>query len=144
MGIEQLAQLIGGNRRRFAPSTPIIKVLRGHRLDRVWTQLRWRTDNSIPALPKFWREATFWAAWCAFFIMLAAVIAWWRTSDAEILVLPFALAVFIGMAGFIYKELVNPLPCHIVSFRDLSMLIQVGQRDASAKSAHDLSRGAGL
>jgi hypothetical protein len=43
---------------RFAPSARIIDVMRGHGLDRFWTQLRWMTENSIPPLPSFWRGVT--------------------------------------------------------------------------------------
>lgn len=119
-GIQCVANITVGNRLRFAPSTRIIDVMQGHDLDRFWTQLRWMTEHATPKLPAFWRGVTGMTGCLGVLAVIAASIA---TSETFWIISTLLAAVVSYLTAAVYKRFANPLPAHIVTFRDLSTLI---------------------
>jgi hypothetical protein len=122
-GIQSVADNATGNRLRFAPSARIIDVMRGDDLDKFWTQLRWMTEHSIPELPALWRDVTGLTGCLGVLAVMGALAAAWATSNPAWIIAPLLGAVALYMVASAYKHFANPLPSHIVAFRDLSMLI---------------------
>lgn len=126
-GIEQLTG------RRFAPSTRIIDVMRGHDLDEFWAQLHWMTEHSIPPLPSFWRDVTSMSGSLGLLVGIGGFIAAWATSNPMWIVLTILGAFILYVVASAYKRFTNPLPSDIVTFRDLSTLIAQKRNTLSAK-----------
>jgi hypothetical protein len=122
-GIQQVADHINGDCPRFAPSSRVIDVMRGNELDKFWTQLRWITERSIPALPAVWRDVTCFAGCFAVIVVFGGLIATWRTSNPVWAASSLFGGIAIYLTAWLYKRFSNPLPSHIESFRDLSKLI---------------------
>lgn len=131
MGIQQIASRACGKPIRFGPSTRIIDALRGHALDRFWTQLRWTSQISIPALPWFWREITDNAVCIGFLgVLISLILAVCSIGGTTL----FVSAIFVGLLLFVlataFKHLANPLPGDIKTFRDLAIMISKSHFDA--------------
>lgn len=122
-GIRRVADHATGNRLRFPPSARVIDVIRGHDLDSFWTQLRWMTEHSTPELPAFWRNVTGVAGCLGILATAVALIATWATSNPVGIIPTLLVALVCYTLASAYRRLANPLPPHIVTFRDLSMLI---------------------
>jgi len=122
-GIQRIANYTTGNQLRFPPSAQIIDVMRGHDLDNFWTQLRWTTEHATPELPSFWRDVPGVTGCVGVLAMTAALVATWATSNPVWIVPTLLIAVVSYLIASAYKQFTNPLPSHIVTFRDLSMLI---------------------
>jgi len=122
-GIEVVANKTMGRALRFPPSARIIDVMRGHDLDRFWTQLRWMTEHAAPELPSFWRNVTAATDCFAVLAVIAAAIGSWATSNPAWVAQTLLVAVVSYLFASAYKRFTNPLPSNIVTFRDLSMLI---------------------
>jgi len=122
-GIERLAESARGKCQRFAPSDRIIDVMRGNDLDNFWMHLRWMTEHSIPALPSFWRRVTGCAVCLGVLATIAAMIAAWASSNPVWIVPTVVGACVVYAIAFAYKQLINPLPADIVTFRDLATKI---------------------
>lgn len=127
IGIERL---VG---RQCAPSDQIINVLRGHDLDRFWTQLRWMTEHSIPSLPSFWRGVTGMTGCLSILAVVGGEIVAWATSNPILIVPTIAGALALYLIASAYKHISNPLPSDIVTFRDLAMLIARARNTMTAK-----------
>lgn len=123
VGIQRVADNVKGNCRQFAPSARIIDVMRGNDLDNFWTQLRWMIEDAAPKLPACWRDVTSLAGCLAVLGIIGGLIAAWATSDPVWIGPTLVGAVAVYLVASFYKLLKNPLPPHIVSFRDLSILI---------------------
>ena len=122
-GIQVVAGNIAGSELRFAPSTQIIDVLRGHHLDAFWTELRWRTEHATPELPAFWRGVTGVTGCLGIVGVIAVFFVTWLSKVAT-LIIPTVLMAFMSyVIASAYKRFANPLPSHIVTFRDLSNVI---------------------
>jgi hypothetical protein len=130
-GIERLAENVTCRRPRFSPSVKIIDVMRGHDLDEFWMHLRWMTEHAIPALPSFWRGVTFWAGCLGVLATIVALIAAWATSNSEWIAPTLVGACVAYAMAFAYKQVVNPLPADIVTFRDLATRIAGMRRQPS-------------
>lgn len=122
-GIQQVAESLRKDCPRFAPSTRIIDVLRGNNLDQFWMHVRWMTEHAPPALPQFWRNIIFRAGVFSFLVAICGVVATWIGSDPVWLIPAISTSVAMYSIAAFYKEVANPLPSHIVTFRDLSQLI---------------------
>ncbi|MBL8821851.1 MAG: hypothetical protein JNJ77_04625 [Planctomycetia bacterium] len=131
MGLMQTASRVVRVEKRFAPHTPIRDVLKGRKLDKFWTHLRWMTENNIPELPASWRFAchsvglSVLAFILVLFILLVLVKVFanpWLPMAAPV----FAIVVYLY--GKMYLDWVNPLPTSIVTFRDLAMLIDENRK----------------
>ncbi|HQR41585.1 MAG TPA: hypothetical protein PLX97_02850 [Gemmatales bacterium] len=119
LGIQTLAHQEIRGCMPFAPSTPILEVMRGKQLQRFWGQLRWMTSNAIPPLPAFWKRANEFAVWTGLLVFLLGVFSVYATGDAIWISTGFVLAVMLYLAASLYKRLVNPLPTNMLTFRDL-------------------------
>jgi len=122
--------------RRFAPSTQIRDRLRGHRLRRVWTRLRWICYGRLPALEASWRARA--AARCGLIFAVVSVIGlasvlvcihasakivgWYEGMWLVLrMVAPFMAPVLGGLSvSCLAYRLSNPLPSGIRTFRDLA------------------------
>jgi hypothetical protein len=122
-GIQRLAHKSMGKRRRFGPSTRIIDVMQGNDLDRFWSQLRWMTERSTPELSAFWRNVNSTTGCLGVLAVIASLIAAWGTSSPVWIVPTLLIATASYILALTYKRFTNPLPSHIVTFRDLSLLI---------------------
>lgn len=122
-GIQQVAKSLRKDCPRFAPSMRIIDVMRGNNLDQFWMRVRWMTEHAPPALPQFWRDITFLAGNFGFLIAVCGAVAAWIGSDPVWLIPAISISVAVYSIAVFYKEVANPLPSHIETFRDLSQLI---------------------
>ncbi|QDT70864.1 hypothetical protein [Lacipirellula limnantheis] len=122
-GIQQVAKNLRKDCPRFAPSTRIIDVMRGNNLDQFWMHVRWMTEHALPALPQFWRDVTFRAGSFGLLVAVCGAFAAWMFSDLVWLIPTISISVAMYSIAVFYKEVANPLPPHIVTFRDLSQLI---------------------
>ncbi|MFT3883170.1 MAG: hypothetical protein QM703_26405 [Gemmatales bacterium] len=129
-GIEKVAEKVIGER-RFAPSSRIPDVIRGNDLERFWTQLRWMTEDTVPELSGFWRGVTSYALLFGLLVISLGIIGAKITSELYLLVLSPVVAVAVYLLARFYKRLANPLPSHIASFRDLSVLIAESRSKAA-------------
>jgi hypothetical protein len=131
LGIEQVAAKVKNNLRPFPPSARIIDVMRGNDLDNFWMQLRWMTEDSIPKLPAFWRNITFFAGSVSFLAVIGGFIAAYTLSHLSWVIWAVAAAGAVYSSAFDYKWIKNPIPSQIVSFRDLSILIAKARKSAA-------------
>lgn len=122
-GIQHVAHKTTGNQCRFTPSTQIIDVMQGHDLDRFWSQLRWMTEHATPELPASWRNVTSTTGCLGVLAVIASLIATWGTSNPVWIVPTLLIAMASYLLASAYKRVTNPLPSHIVTFRDLSLLV---------------------
>lgn len=122
-GIQLVAHKTMGSRRRFSPSDRIIDVMQGHDLDRFWSQLRWMTEHATPELPAFWRNVTSTTGCLGVLAVVVSLIATWATSNPVWIVPTLLVAAVSYLLASAYKRFKNPLPSHIVTFRDLSLLV---------------------
>ena len=100
------------NGKAFAISTEpqIIDVMRGHDLDRFWTQLRWMTEHAAPELPSFWRNVTAATGCFAVLAVIASLIGSWVTSNPAWAVQTLLVAVVSYLFASAYKRFTDPLP----------------------------------
>jgi hypothetical protein len=131
LGIRRLVKEVAKDGRRFAPSSRIHDVLRGHALDDFWTQLRWMTEDRIPQLPAFWREVTGWAFGIGCLGAIAALVASLTTGNVMYLIASVAMASCGFYAASLYNRWTNPLPPHLRTFRDLCMFVAGLECDAT-------------
>ena len=122
-GIQHVAHKSMGSQPRFAPSTRIIDVVRGHQLDRFWSQLRWMTEYATPELPAFWRNVTATTGCLGGLAVIVSLIATWATSNPVWIVPTLLIATSTYLLAWAFKRFTNPLPSHLVTFRDLSLLV---------------------
>lgn len=123
VSVRNVANKLSDKQLRFPPSARIIDVLRGHELDRFWTQLRWMTEHGVPSLPDNWRGITEATGVLSLIGVVFSLLLAWITGDLTPI---FAMTVSAGLAylaASLYKQRTNPLPPHIETFRDLSLLI---------------------
>ena len=122
-GIQRVAEKATGNCRQFPPSARIRDVMKGRDLDNFWTQLRWMTEQSTPELPLFWRAIT-GVTDCLAILAIMCALATARATYNPVWIIP---TLIVSVASFLiaaaYKRFTNPLPPHIETFRDLSVLI---------------------
>ena len=97
--------------------------MRGHELDNFWRQVRWMTEHMLPELPACWRDATSVTGCLGVAAVVAALILSWATSNPIWIAPTLVLALASYLAASAYKRITNPLPSHIVTFRDLSMMV---------------------
>lgn len=137
--IEAVTRDVVEGSKPFAPSTQIRDRLRGRRLRRVWTRLRWICYGRLPPLEPRWRARA--AARCGLIlgiisvIGLASVLACIHASakivgwhESMSLVLRMAaplMAPVIGglLVSYLAHRLSNPLPSGIHTFRDLAKAV---------------------
>ena len=105
--------------------------MRGNDLDKFWMQLRWMTEDALPKLPAFWRENKGFAGCLGVLAVIGGVIAAWTTSNSAWVRAALFGAVALYLLASIYKRFTNPLPPHIASFRDLSILIAKSRNKAA-------------
>jgi hypothetical protein len=122
-GMQQIAANLPGSKLQFAPSTRIVDVMRGTRLNDFWTRLRWMTENAAPELQRHWRDITFIAGNVGFLTVIGGLFFAWLFSSPVWFALALGASMLIYAAASAYKQTVNPIPRDIVSFRDLSILI---------------------
>lgn len=132
LGIQEVADSVTPGPVRFPPSDRIIEVMRGHRLDRFWSRLRWMTEDSMPELPAFWKNVTEGTVLWSVLAVIGALVAAWATSNPVWIVLTVLGAVASYLAARGYKWLTNPLPPDIVTFRDLAKLVASNRSTATA------------
>jgi hypothetical protein len=108
----------------FAPSTPILEVMRGKQLQRFWRQLRWMTSNAISPLPFWWNAAKAYAVWTGLLVFTLGVIIAYATGEAIWISAGFLLAVILVVVASLYHHLANPLPRHMTTFRHLAKSIE--------------------
>lgn len=153
-GIQQIINDAFNESSYFGPSTKIIDVLRGYKLEYFWSQLDWMTEKRIPKLSSFWRDIELYGFGLFFLGVILAAIPMaithkftdHMTHDFTYYIMMFFVMIMIGSCiGFIggycvdhvtslYKHRVNPLPPELVTFRDLAMLIAEHDCDALEKS----------
>ena len=92
-------------------------------LDNFWSQLSWMTEHSIPELPGSWRGITGMTGCLGILAIAIVLIAAWVTSNPVGIIPTLAAALACYILATAYKRVTNPLPSHIVTFRDLSLLI---------------------
>ena len=131
IGIQRVAENQKTDCPRFAPSTRIIDVVQGNELDKFWMQLRWMTEHSPPELPRFWREATGLAGCGTLLAAIGGMVAVWATASFAWIAIALLCAVTFYTTAYIYKRITNPLPPHIVTFRDLSVLIAASRKGST-------------
>lgn len=117
LGMEELAKR--NSVPEFAPSDRIIDVMRGNVLDNYWHQLRWMTEDRIPALPRLWRGILLDIG-CFGSIAIALVAYFVGLKTAFIASVVWAVCLLSASA---YKDLTNPIPPEVQTFRDLAELV---------------------
>jgi hypothetical protein len=122
-GIQKVAERATGKRLRFPPSARIIDVMRGNALDRFWSQLHWMTEHSVPELPAFWRCVRGTTGCLSIFAVVSGIVATWATSNWAWINVAILSAVTCYVIASAYQRFTNPVPSHIVTFRDLAMEI---------------------
>lgn len=130
-GLQQIAEPLQKSPQRFAPSTPILDVLRSEQLDHFWRQVRWRTEDLLPKLSGFWSGvtvvtllATFVAVASSLFVGKVTGSFWWPIAI-------ISATYLIHQAARCCRYFANPLPTECVTFRDLSHWI-ARRRQAAA------------
>ncbi len=125
-GLEQLAAQVKPKVKPFGPSTPIRRCLRGVRLRRFWSRLRWMIEDQIPPPPKLTLSTRDCMTSLVIKFGIGPLIALWR-GDLEGLLLGVGwtfmlLFPMVWIAGFIENRL-NPLPDGIETFGDLAQVL---------------------
>jgi hypothetical protein len=123
IGVERVANNVKHISQAIAPSTRIFDVLRGRDLERFWTKLRWMTENSIEALPAWWREAVTLTAVFGVLAVIASFLVTLATSNPLFVIAAVIEAAVTFLVACLFKQFANPLPPQIVTFRDLSISI---------------------
>ncbi|WP_145458198.1 hypothetical protein [Gimesia panareensis] len=122
-GMQQLLDIILEDSKQISPSTKIIDVVRGRKLDHFWGQLRWMTENGIPELSGFWKsiyENTF--LYCYYTMMIGSLLT---VVTQNIFCLAVVLTVELcgWCVSSLYKYCSDPLPPELQTFRDLAVAI---------------------
>ena len=117
LGMEELAKR--NSVPEFAPSDRIIDVMRGNVLDSYWHQLRWMTEDRIPALPRLWRGIL---VDIGFFGSIAIALVAYLVGLKAAFIASAVWAVCL-LSASAYKDLTNPIPAEVQTFRDLAELV---------------------
>ncbi|HTU22852.1 MAG TPA: hypothetical protein VMG10_32735 [Gemmataceae bacterium] len=136
--LERLASQVHPNVRRFAPSTPIRRCLRGVRLHRFWSRLRWIFEDQLPPPPEFHLSSRGLFHSLIFKLGVGFVVALWRRDLSGVLtgiLTTFALLVPVGIIVAFINQRLNPLPEGIETFGDLARLLAAILDDQQSEAA---------
>lgn len=132
-GFQQIKKDIFEESDCFGPSTKIIDIFCGYKLEYFWSHLNWMTEYRIPRLSSFWSRIDEYGCWLLFFGMMLATVATAVTQNFTYQIVMIMLG-YCGMyVTSFYKHRVNPLPPELVTFRDLAVLIAEHECDAVRK-----------
>lgn len=113
----------------FAPSDRIIDVVSGANLLSCWTHLRWQTQNTIPDLPDWFKNLHSNSGCLATLILLAGLgLSIMQHSRFAILVSGLLVIILYGVIGTT-SRLMNPLPDHLQTFRQLAKHIAAEKQE---------------
>lgn len=122
--IEQVTRRLGLDIPRFAPSAPIMSVVRGRPLKTVWNTLRWMSEERLPPLRRMWtnRVADALNSGPGLLVLLGAVallsLGLRSIVGGIIAVVSFRLLVGVFMRGCEWIQ--NPVPRGFDDFRDVA------------------------
>jgi len=108
---------------RFAPSTRILSVVRGSRLDRFWDELYWRTELKLPRITRAWDSLIDVGCLLAVLAIAIALPVSFVTGNAIYAVMMFVYLLAFWVAASAYRYYSDPLPPELQTFRDLSQRI---------------------
>jgi hypothetical protein len=137
-GLEQLAGQVHPSVTQFGPSTPIRQRLRGLRLHRYWSRLRWIVNDQLPPPRQVTLRLQGFVRSLSFKGLIGGLIAMWRGDLFElavgfVLTFPF-LFIVAYVVEFINLQL-NPLPEGIETFGDLARFLAAIIRDQQDECA---------
>ncbi|QDU07414.1 hypothetical protein [Gimesia aquarii] len=132
-GLQQITKDVIEESNCFGPSTKIIDVLRGYKLEYFWSQLNWMTEYRILKLSSFWSRVDEYGCGLFFLGMMLATIATAMTQDFTYQIVMIIVGFCVRHVTSLYKHRVNPLPSELQTFRDLAMLIAAHDCDAVRK-----------
>jgi hypothetical protein len=124
--LERLVEQIHPKATRFAPSTPIRARLRGVRLHRFWSRLRWMLHDQLPPAPRITLTGRGFLHSLYLKCLIGTLIILWK-RDPRGLFAGFAATFFllipVAWAVELVNVLRNPLPEEIETFGDLARVL---------------------
>ncbi|HAW29591.1 MAG TPA: hypothetical protein DCY03_15970 [Planctomycetaceae bacterium] len=132
-GMQELSEKFYPAACQLTPSTRILDAFRGAALDRFWSELKWRTDNSLTELKYFWFLME--GCGCLVFwpVLLISVILF-LNGNYLYPVLATATTYSLWKVFSICSYRFNPLPAGYETFRDLAVMIAEHDSEAVNQS----------
>ncbi len=126
-GLERMVQQHHPRARRFGPSTPIRRRLRGPELHRFWQRLRWIVPAELPLAPEVKLDDRAMGHGCLLKIVLSALVAF-AVGDWSPLLTGFLTAVCLTVGLYWTVQTFNawwisPLPPGVETFGDLAKFL---------------------
>lgn len=136
--LERLAGQVHPRVCRFGPSTPIRARLRGIRLRRFWSRLRWILEDQIPAPPRITLTCGGLLFILLFNSSIGLLVSLWSRDLVGLaagFVGTFVLLFPLSWAVVFINSRLNPLPKGIETFGDLARYLAVITVDQQPQGA---------